>query len=139
MISNEFYGLIVKAIPILCVDIIVQDKFTEKYLLIRRKNEPLAGKFWVPGGRVLQGESIKVALHRKLLEEIGKEHYEFEFVGFYEGFFNKSAFGKHSYHTVSLVFQCYLDTLDGIILDSQSSEYTWFNQLPDEFLARRGF
>ena len=49
-ITDERYKAIVEAVPICCVDLIIKSK--GKILLVKRKNEPLKGEFWLPGGRI---------------------------------------------------------------------------------------
>ena len=138
MITKELYQTIIKELPILCIDLIVKCKRGKKILLVKRNNEPLLGEFWVPGGRLLIGESVVDGLHRKLLEETGiATASDFNYVGFYEGHFECSAFGRHIYHTVSLVFDCEIDTSEKIILDSQSSQFVWSDMLPKDFIIKR--
>ncbi len=48
--------------------IVVQDG---RLLLVRRRNEPAAGTWSLPGGRVLAGESVEAAVTREVLEETG--------------------------------------------------------------------
>ena len=70
MIPKDKYAEIMKALPILCVDIIIKNTSNE-YLLIKRAYEPLKGVWWVAGGRVLKGETLEQAAKRKVKEEIG--------------------------------------------------------------------
>ena len=53
-IKEDLYKDIIKSVPILCVDILIN--LDDKYLLIKRNDNPLKGEWWVPGGRVLLGE-----------------------------------------------------------------------------------
>jgi len=55
-IKTETYNQIIEVLPILCVDVIIQNKDGE-YLLIKRANEPKVGCWWVIGGRVHKGET----------------------------------------------------------------------------------
>lgn len=58
--------------PALTVDlVIVSRKRPAKVLLIRRKHEPFAGMWALPGGFVDEGESLEEAARRELLEETG--------------------------------------------------------------------
>ena len=42
-----------------------------RVLLVKRRNEPFAGRWSLPGGRVEAGESLAQAVHREVLEETG--------------------------------------------------------------------
>jgi ADP-ribose pyrophosphatase YjhB (NUDIX family) len=56
--------------PIVCVDLMVID--TEgRLLLLRRRDEPVKGHWWFPGGRVHLGEARVESALRKLNEECG--------------------------------------------------------------------
>jgi 8-oxo-dGTP diphosphatase len=50
--------------------VIVQDR---KVLLVKRKYEPLAGQWSLPGGAVEVGETLEACLVREMLEETGLE------------------------------------------------------------------
>jgi 8-oxo-dGTP diphosphatase len=50
--------------------VIVQDG---KVLLVKRKHEPLAGQWSLPGGAVEVGETLQACLVREMLEETGLE------------------------------------------------------------------
>lgn len=56
--------------PIACVGGIAHDE-TGRLLLVRRRNEPGAGRWSVPGGRVEPGETDVEALVREMAEETG--------------------------------------------------------------------
>lgn len=113
--------------PILCVDaVILKDN---KFLLVKRKIEPLKGYWWTPGGRVYKNEKLKNALHRKVKEEIGIKVKIISLLGFYEDFYKKNNLNIDSVHTVSAVFLC--KHKYGIIkLDTQSSAFKWSSTLP---------
>lgn len=57
-------------VPVACVGAIVRDD-ADRLLLVRRRNEPGAGLWSLPGGRVADGESDEAALVRELREETG--------------------------------------------------------------------
>lgn len=68
-IDHELYRQILESMPIACVDVaIVADG---KVLLVRRQDDPAKGQWWVPGGRVRKGETLKDAARRKAQEEVG--------------------------------------------------------------------
>jgi 8-oxo-dGTP diphosphatase len=56
--------------PLLAVDCVVFDPLN-RVLLIRRKNEPFAGDWALPGGFVEIGETVEEACRREVREETG--------------------------------------------------------------------
>lgn len=131
-IEKDLYKKIIKNIPILCVDIVI--KFDKKYLLVERKENPMKGKLWVPGGRVFIGETSEEAANRKLVEELGIDlDDELMFVGIYEDFFDSSSIGEHLYQTVSIVFQINLKKLPSIMIDNTIRSWKLNHQLPERF------
>ena len=106
--------------------------YKDKYLLLKRKNEPLKGRFWTPGGRVYRGEKITDALVRKIKEECGIDIKIISLMGFYEDFYPKNEFDIDYVHTVSFVYMA-IATSNKIILDDQSSAYRWAKRLPKDF------
>ena len=135
MIPTEDYKLMVENLPILCVDIVL--KVDNKFLLVKRKNEPLKNQWWLVGGRLKKGELVEEACRRKALEEIGIKIDNLKFLGFYEDFFEKSSFGYKPYHTVSLVYESDIGHLEEVILDEQSEAWALFNKLPDRFKIKK--
>ena len=130
MIPTEEYKEIVKILPILCVDLIVRRG--DMFLLVKRRNEPLAGEWWVPGGRLFRGESVYDAAKRILREEVGiTEFHDFNAQGgIYQEVFDKGACGP--IHTVSVICEVFTDS-DKVVLDEQSDDFMWTNKLPDKF------
>lgn len=125
-IEDSLYRVMVQSLPIACADVIV--KRGKHYLLVRRRDEPLRGSLWVPGGRILKNEPSKVAAERKVLEETGIKVKDLKFIGYYEDFYDRSAFGVGS-HTISMVFEG--EALPGnVTIDSHSYDYVWSDYVP---------
>ena len=135
-ISENLYSAFIRCLPIICVDIIVAVE--GGYLLVQRNDEPLKGEYWVPGGRLQQGETLSSAARRKLLDECGVELSEenFCFFGVYEDIFDRSSFGLHTYHTISMVFKVRLENLGHVALDKSSSDWKVMEFLPHRLLSK---
>ena len=134
VIPTGFYRKIVDVIPILCVDVVIREK--DRFLLVKRTNEPVKGRWWVPGGRVLKGETITTAVKRKMKEELGVNVRPLEPLGYYENSFKKNEFGLESgIHTVSIVFLAELLS-SKVKLDNQSSAWRFSKSLPRDFKVK---
>ena len=137
LINEDLYKQILTNMPIPCVDLVFSNE-KGYFLLLKRNNEPLKSKFWLPGGRMLKGESSALAASRKCKEELGLDidSSQFDFMGFFEGNFSKNSFDiDGGYHVVSLVFLCTQAIEESeIILDEQSSEFKFSSSLPEEFM-----
>jgi len=57
-LPEKEYQKIIKSMPIFCIDFLIS--FQKKYLLIKRKEEPLKNLYWVIGGRLMFKEKITV-------------------------------------------------------------------------------
>ena len=68
-IDQELYDQILLHVPISCVDVVIVHD--GGVLLVRRNNPPACGEWWVPGGRVMKGETLREAARRKALGEVG--------------------------------------------------------------------
>lgn len=131
-IRKDLYKEIIRSVPILCTDLIILHE--ERYLLVKRKENPLKGEWWVPGGRVQIGETVEVAARRKATEELGLElDGNLKLVGMYEDIFNESSLGRHAYQTTSIVFQVLLNEAPLISIDITSSSWGFKDQLPARF------
>ena len=136
MIQSELYRDILEVLPILCIDLVIQNEDGE-YLLTKRKNEPLKGEWWVIGGRVFKGETLEECARRKISEELSINIGSLECIGYYEDQFDKGPFEiKSNLHTLAVVFKAVIDKNDKINLDSQSSEWKFSDKLPERFLVK---
>ena len=127
LIPAKQYRAILEAMPVVCVDLIV--RHGSRFLLVKRKNEPLKDEWWVPGGRIFKGEMALEAAYRKLQEETGvKPSRGFRFVGYYEDFYDNSAF-EVPCHTLSLLYETEVDSKE-VKLDEHSEDFKWDWGLP---------
>lgn len=106
-IPMSLYKKIVGLMPICCVDIIF--KVGKKVYLFKRRYEPAKNKWWLIGGRVLKGESLKNAAIRKVKEEIGVDARILKNVGTYEAFFATTRFDeKHKKSGAHSIVVCFV-------------------------------
>jgi colanic acid biosynthesis protein WcaH len=114
-IPQPEYDRILSLIPIVCVDVAII--YAGKILFIKRRDEPAAGEWWLPGGRLYRGEALIDCAYRKAKEEVGLDcksarlvHYE------------ATNFG--SIHSVNF---CYLLEAKGddVKLDDTCLDYQW--------------
>ncbi len=70
-------------------------------VLARRTNEPAAGEWFVPGGRVRKSERILAAVDRVAATELGVEVSVEEYLGPYDHFYETSDVGDDGKHYVA--------------------------------------
>jgi len=129
----ETYRLILDSVPILCVDLIIKNP-DELILLLRRANEPLKGRWWVPGGRVHKGELLEQAVQRIAREETGLQVGLIQPVGIREYHFEESPFGlTGGTHNVAIVFKCSVQDASLVVMDQQHFSWTLSEFLPEDF------
>jgi len=120
------WATIVTHVPVVSVDLVI--RHDDGVLLGERRNEPLAGEWFVPGGTVFKGERFKEAAHRVAREEIGSEVIIDRRLGTYEHFYETAEVpdvdGKHY---VATAFEARLDG-DSIRSDDQHAELRVFRQ-----------
>lgn len=127
LIPKKEYKRILEIMPIITVDGIIMHN--GKFLLLKRANKPLQGRYWTPGGRVYKGERLSEAFKRKMKEETGLNVRIISFVGFYEDFYKDNNLDIDMVHTLSAVFLAEVDSYK-IKMDSQSTDYKWVNRIP---------
>jgi colanic acid biosynthesis protein WcaH len=134
MIPEKIYKQIMDLMPILCVDAVIKNN-NGQYLLVKRKNKPLQGEWWVVGGRVNKGETIVDAISRKVKEELSVNICNCIPIGYYEDFYKENYFDlKNGAHMISLVFMINIDDDQTISLDDQSVAWKFSKELPKTFL-----
>jgi colanic acid biosynthesis protein WcaH len=131
-IPTPEYGKIMRALPILCVDLVL--KQGRMYLLVKRRRSPARGRWWVPGGRVLRGETIEEAAKRKAREELGIEIEVCRELGVYEHFHRLRH--RNGKHTVSVVILGRPKSFN-VRLDYQSAGWKLSKKLPNSFKITR--
>ena len=71
-LEKEDYQKMVRAMPVVSVDLIINNEYG-RILLGKRKNRPAANHWFVPGGRLFKGEDIPTAVRRISMQELGTE------------------------------------------------------------------
>lgn len=138
ILPAEEYRRVLETVPILCVDGVIVNP-EGQVLLVKRRNAPLRDRWWVPGGRVLKGETLVEAFHRKMRQELGIEVRILEPIGYYEErHADDPRGGPDGVHAVSVVFRAEPLSLD-VRLDEQSADWGFFDRLPDELPALQPF
>lgn len=144
-IKSDLYAQIVKSLPIVCVDLIIKISDNNHYLLVQRREEPLKGLEWPPGGRKRLNESILEAAQRIAYTELGVPLSTITFdqnpLGLYHDVFESSSFGKHTYETFSLLMQGWISQADvPLIKTDQTSERVIIDRsIPERMLQNTYF
>jgi 8-oxo-dGTP diphosphatase len=115
--------------PALTTDCVIRDP-EGRVLLIRRKNEPFAGAFALPGGFVDIGETIEASCRREVREETGIELGELRLIGVYSDP-KRDPRG----HTVSVVFLARLASALSPRAGSDAACAEWLENWRDHALA----
>ncbi|NMU26793.1 NUDIX domain-containing protein, partial [Vibrio parahaemolyticus] len=71
-LDKETFSLVVRSTPLVSIDLVIENAQGQT-LLGLRNNRPAQGFWFVPGGRVLKGESLKDAFLRLCQDEVGLE------------------------------------------------------------------
>lgn len=70
MLSKNHFAEVIDRTPLVSIDLLVENVKGE-FLLGLRSNRPAKGFWFVPGGRVLKGESLAQAFQRLTATELG--------------------------------------------------------------------
>lgn len=98
-----------------------------RVLLAVRGEEPNKGKYDLPGGFVIYGETVETALHREIKEELGLDVQDYETPQFCSSWTFDYPFSRESYNTLSLTFASKLKTTDKIVASDDVSEVEFFD------------
>jgi len=136
IIPKKQYIEIMRSLPIFCVDVVLRNSKGE-YFLVKRKNEPKKGRWWVIGGRLLKGESLIDAVRRKVKEESGQNAKNIKPLGYFELIGGVNPVGlDFKYHTISIVFSAGVAGNSRVVLDGQSCSYKFSKKLPSDFCIK---
>jgi colanic acid biosynthesis protein WcaH len=130
---NEFIR-VVKNTPLVALDLVIRSEDNE-LLMGMRINEPAAGSWFVPGGRIRKGESIEDAFLRITETELGK-HYSIDQARLLGAFTHKyqTNFAHEpgiSTHYVVLAYELQVDVDHEQLPMEQHSEYRWVGKNGD--------
>ena len=132
-IPAKLYRQILKVMPIPCVDLLVTDR-QGRVLLVKRKNEPVKGQWWFPGGRVHHGETRAQAARRKLREECGLTARDVREIGTYDVVLPRGG-SRPPCHGITTLFDVKVARHGRIRLDDQSAGAAW--RLPRQWQRDR--
>jgi len=130
------YRKIIKTMPIFCIDFLITCK--NKFLLIKREEEPLKNEYWVIGGRLMFREKIKDAAKRIQQREIGRYYLNFKAIGFSNYFFPNKQEAKAT-HTPAILFRISVQEEFIPIVDKKHSHFIWSKKMPVELIKQTTF
>lgn len=129
-LDKSTFETVITSSPLISIDLLVENTKGE-YLLGYRNNRPAQGFWFVPGGRILKGESMDGAFQRLSLNELGIkcERSSAEFMGPYEHFYDDFVFGEGvTTHYVVLGYRIQLDVELHSLPSEQHTKYKWFSR-----------
>lgn len=135
MLDLGTFKTIVDKTPLVSIDLVVRNAANE-ILLGQRLNPPAQGFWFVPGGRILKGESLEVAFKRLTLNELGVaiDINKARYLGLYEHFYTDSIFTDIdsgttvSTHYIVNGFELVLPEFKHDLPVEQHSVYHWFSE-----------
>ena len=134
-LDENTFKTVIASTPLVSIDLVVKNPDGD-YLLGYRNNRPAQGFWFVPGGRILKGESMDAAFLRLTKNELGLAlpRQSAVFLGPYEHFYDDYVFGtEHSTHYVVLGYEITVDLILDDLPKEQHNQYTWFTR--EELLA----
>ena len=132
-IPEPEYKQLIKKMPIFCGDFLI---FAEKkYLLIKRKVQPVKDVYWVIGGRLRHNETMTQLAERVMMQEIGISFTDFKIIGFSNYFFPDVPDARAT-HTPTLLHIVPVEKMFEPKIDNRHTDYIWSDTLPDELLKQ---
>ena len=134
-LERSTYEEIVRKTVVCCVDIALRN--TEgKYLVLRRGTHPAKGYWWLPGGRLLKGETFFAGAVRKAAQEAGvADATAIKTLGVWNTFFETSAHmdqcaepalvGTQTVNAIVLCETSMSAAQIAVKLDATSEAYKW--------------
>ena len=136
----DIFKKTVQYFPTCSVNIVLINKKKE-FLLVKRKTNPAKDLYYLPGGRILNGETIHHCAERISNEELGISSnikyispYYVEEIWPTKKFIGD--FGPYSKETKNVHYICTVAVVElneeEIKLDYQSEYFSWFKKIPNE-------
>jgi len=131
-IPQELYNQILRSVPIACVDLVIVSR--EGALLLKRKDAPARGQWWIPGGRVFRGERLKDAARRKALDEVGLSCYVGPLIHNAETIFPDGPFDipVHCINSCFLLHPIEDMPARKVKIDDHHSDWKWVASIPPD-------
>ena len=134
-LERSTYEEIVRKTVVCCVDIALRNA-EGNYLVLRRGTHPAKGYWWLPGGRLLKGETFFAGAVRKAAQEAGvADATPIKTLGVWNTFFETSAhmdqcaepalLGTQTVNAIVLLETSMSAAQIAIALDATSEAYKW--------------
>ena len=136
MIPEDQYNFILKNMPVFCVDWLV--RCGDKYLLLKRTQQPLSGRYWHIGGRLRIDETISQAAERLQNRELGRYCGVGQLLAFSNYMFEKCDDARAT-HTPAITYLVDVEEEFIPTLDDTESDYMWTESLPIDLLSQSQF
>jgi colanic acid biosynthesis protein WcaH len=131
LLSPNDLKTVVGLAPLVSIDLIIRNA-QDQVLLGLRNNEPAKDFFFVPGGMIRKGETLRDAFARILKYETGyvAAMQEARLLGAYEHFYGNNRFGEAGYgtHYVVLGYELKRGDTSGLTIDPQHRELRWWSE-----------
>jgi len=134
-IPEPEYQRIIGVIPIFCIDYMIKSLDRKSFLLLKRKEEPLKGEWWLPGGRLQMHESFECAQKRILKREIGMNltfDNQPEFIGISNYIFTTNSQKQSAIHTPTITVL--ISSICEFNIGCCHEQAQWTKKLPAYFL-----
>ena len=129
MLDPEAFKSVIENTPLVSIDLCLI--CNGQILLGKRRNEPLKGRWFTPGGRIHKNETWQDALLRIAEVELGLGGIAvegFSLMGVWDHFYTNSAVDQGiSTHYVNLPHYAEFKSKPQITLDDQHGEFEWFD------------
>ena len=132
-IPEEEYQKIIKKMPVFCADFLIYAE--KKYLLVKRKEEPVKDVYWVIGGRLRYKETMDELAERVQMQEIGRSFPQYKIIGYSNYFFPDTPDARAT-HTPTLLHIVEANKMFEPKIDNKHTDYIWSEKLPDEMLKQ---
>lgn len=128
VVPEKLYREFLERMPLACVDVAIV--YRGRVLLVKRKDAPARGQWWVPGGRVWKGEMMRGTAARKALEEVGIECHIGPIVHTAETIFDDGP-GGIAVHSINACFFAYpVESTARAKLDRHHASHKWVRSIP---------
>lgn len=124
IIPEDLYKQIIQLMPIICVDVLIEHN--NKYLIIKRNDEPAKGEWWLVGGRLHKNESLENCVIRKCKEEVGLDVEIIKQLTIKETQFKTGPF-HIPIHSINIIYHVTTNS-PHITMDSTMTDYQWINK-----------